>query len=267
MEYQENNYPKAFLATGIIMVVLAAMCYFIVFKNPPQQVDGIGGILVNYGTSAEGMGDDFTSTEQPSAAEKANHSAPTKVTAAPPTDKPTPTDNSNQKIVTQNTEDAPEVATNAKKPSTTVTTKTTKPAVKPTVNQNALYKGPTNTGTGGGDGTTNKPGNQGSVNGSTLTSNYGEGGSGTGGLNMPNWHFVNTPDVKNVHRVPGTVVIDFTIDQDGNVLEAHSNKQKTKATLDLVQSCLDAIKNSKFASSAQASGNTRGEKTFIFKVD
>ena len=67
-EYQqENNYPKAFLATGIIMGLLIAMCYFIVFKTPPQQVDGTGGILVNYGTTDEGMGNDITSSEEPSA--------------------------------------------------------------------------------------------------------------------------------------------------------------------------------------------------------
>ena len=59
MEYyqEENNYPKAFLATGIIMAVLIALCYFIVFHNPPpEQEDGTGGILVNYGTTDEGMG-------------------------------------------------------------------------------------------------------------------------------------------------------------------------------------------------------------------
>ena len=95
MEYQqqqENNYPKAFLATGIIMAVLMALCYFIVFKAPPKEADGIGGILVNYGTTDEGSGSDITSVEEPSVAEKANHVAPTKVTPEPPTDKPTPTD-------------------------------------------------------------------------------------------------------------------------------------------------------------------------------
>lgn len=263
---QENNYPKAFLATGIIMAVLIALCYFIVFKSPPQQVDGTGGILVNYGTTDEGSGNDITSVEEPSVAEKANHVKPTKVTPEPPTDKPTPTDNSNQKVVTQTTEDAPEVAANSKKPSTTVATETAKPAAKPTVNQNALYKGPSKTGTGGGDGTTDKPGNQGSKNGSALSTDYGAGGSGNG-LNLPNWHFVNPPDVKNTHRVPGTVVIDFTIDENGNVLEAHSNKEKTRADIDLVQGCIDAIKNTKFASSKQASGNTKGRYAFIFKID
>jgi hypothetical protein len=268
MEYQqeENNYPKAFLATGIIMAVLVALCFYVVFKAPPKQVDGIGGLLVNYGTTDEGAGNDQMSTEEVSAAEKANHTRPDKVTPAPPSDKPTPTEKSDQNVVTQNTEDAPEVAANTKKPTTAPATQAVKPVAKQTVNQNALYKGKPTTGSGAGDGTTTTPGNQGSTNGSTLSNNYGPGGSGTG-LSLPNWQFVNPPDVKNVHRVPGTVVIDFTIDEHGNVLEAHSNKQKTKAGLDLVQSCVDAIKNSRFTSSAPASGNAKGQMSFIFRVD
>lgn len=266
-EYQEeNNYPKAFLATGLILGLLMALCYIIVFHDPTPQEQGTGGILVNYGTTDEGSGNDITSTEQPSAAENPNHTAPTKVTPEQAT-KQASAERSSQNVVTQNNEDAPEIATNSKKPSTAVASQPAKPAAKPVVNQNALYKGPSNTGSGGGDGTSSKPGNQGSVNGSPLSNNYGAGGSGNGGLNMPNWHFVNPPDVKNVHRVPGTVVIDFTIDENGNVLEAHSNKKKTKAGLDLVQSCVDAIKRSRFTSSAPATGNAKGEMSFIFRVD
>ena len=267
MDYQEeNNYPKAFLATGIILAVMIALCYFIVFKNPPLQDEGTGGILVNYGTTNEGMGKDVTSTEQPSVAPKANHTQPTKVTQTPPTDQKTKVDNSNTKVVTQNTEDAPEVATNSKKASQTVATQPAKPVKKQVVNQNALYKGASSKGSGGGDGTTSTPGNQGSPNGSTLSDNYGPGGSG-GGLNMPNWSFVSPPDVKNVHRVPGIVVIDFTVDQNGNVLQATSNRKKTKAELNLVQSCEEAIRNSRFTSSSPATGNQKGEMTFVFKVD
>ena len=83
---EENNYPKAFLATGIILAVVMALCYFIVFTNPPKQDDGTGGILVNYGTTDEGMGKDILSTEQPSVSQKANHTQPDKVTPAPTTD-------------------------------------------------------------------------------------------------------------------------------------------------------------------------------------
>jgi len=263
---EENNYPKAFLATGIILAAIMALCYFIVFRNVSAQDQGMGGILVNYGTTDEGMGKDIFSKEQPSVAEKANRTQPNKVTQAQPTEQQTKTDNSNQKVVTQNTEDAPEVAANAKKSNQPVATESVKPVKKQVVNTAALYKGPSNKGSGAGDGTTTTPGNQGSPNGSILSNNYGPGGSGSG-LNMPNWNYVDPPDVENKHRVPGIVVIDFTVDQNGNVIEAHCNNPKTRAGLDLRMSCEEAIKKSKFTSSTPVTGNHKGEYRFIFKVD
>jgi len=263
---EENNYPKAFLATGIILGFIIGLCWFIILTNPPKQVDGVGGILVNYGTTDEGSGKDVTSTEEPSVSPKANHTQPQKVTPSTPTEEKTKTESSDKKVVTQNTEDAPEVADKAKKSTTAVAAPADKPEPKHVVNQAALFKGNTNKGTGNGDGTTDKPGNQGSPNGSTLSNNYGPGGSGNG-LNLPNWSFVSQPQPKNPHRVPGTVVVDFTIDENGNVLEAHSNRNKSHASLDLVQNCLEAIKNSHFVSKTAASGNQKGEMTFIFNVD
>lgn len=263
---EENNYPKAFLATGIIMGIIVAMCFFLVYSQPEKMDDGTGGILVNYGTTDEGSGKDVLSMEEPSKAEKANKEQPTKVTQEQPTETKPTTETSDKKVVTQNTEDAPAVADKSKKATTPVATATTKPAKPQVVNQAALFKGTPNKGTGQGDGTTNTPGNQGSVNGSTLTNNYGQGGSGNG-LNLAGWQFVNQPDVKNVHRVPGVVVVDFTIDQSGNVLEAHSNRDKSRAGLDLVQACVDAILHSRFVSKASATGNQHGEMTFRFNVD
>jgi len=133
------------------------------------------------------------------------------------------------------------------------------------VNANALYKGPSSKGSGAGDGTTGTPGNQGSPNGSTLSNNYGPGGSGDG-LHMSNWHFVTAPDPQNIHRVPGVVIVDFIVDQNGNVISASASR-KTTADISLVQSCIDAIKNTKFVSSTPATGNQRGQYTFRFKVD
>jgi len=263
---EENNYPKAFAATGIIMAVLIALCYFIVFKSPPIQEEGTGGILVNYGTTDAGMGSDKISMEEPSVAEKANRTQPNKVTPAPPTEQKTTVDNSNQKVVTQEAEDAPEVAANSKKTSKSIATEPAKPVKKRVVNQNALYKGSANKGAGAGDGTTTTPGNQGSRNGSTLSDNYGPGGSGSG-LNMPNWSFVSAPDPQNVHRVPGVVVVDFVVDQNGNVITASINRAKTRADLSLVESSLSAIRHTKFVSSSPASGTQKGQYTFRFKVD
>jgi len=224
MNYQEeNNYPKAFLATGIILAVMLALCYFIIFSMPAQIDEGTGGIIVNYGTTDAGMGNDITSVEEPSISPKANYTPPNKVTPAPPTEQKSQVDKSDEKVVTQNNEDAPEVAANAKKVSHAVATAPAKPVKKEVVNQNALYKGPSKSGTGGGDGTTTTPGNQGSKNGSPLAPNYGNGGTGNG-VKGTQWRWVDHPVFKNPRGTPGRVIIDVTIDANGNIIDARPNK-------------------------------------------
>lgn len=272
MDYrsEENNYPKAFAATGIILAVVIAVCYFIVFHMPPKEQDGTGGILVNYGTVDEGMGSDYMSTEEPSVAEHANHTKPDKVTPAPPTDEPTPVDNSSKQVVTQNTEDAPEVA-NDKKPSETVKAQqqTTKAEPKPVVNQNALYKGKANNGTGEGDGTGNTPGNQGKPTGSTLTNNYNGTGSGNGGnlLGMPQRNFISKPSPGNPNHRVGKVVVDIRVDKNGNVTYAFGGGRGTTITdQDLIDRCEEAVKNSKLNALDNAPDLQMGAVVFVFKV-
>jgi len=272
MEYrEENNYPKAFIATGIIMAVLIAACYFIVFKNPPVEENGTGGILVNYGTVDEGMGDDYMSTEEPSVAEKANHTKPDKVTETKPTEeKPTP-ESSEKTVVTQNTEDAPEVAAPTKKPSQNVapTPPVKTPPAKPTVNQNALYKGKASTGTGEGDGTGKTPGNQGKTTGTTLTNNYNGTGSGNGGsLNMSQRNFVSRPSVSDDNRQSGKIVVDIRVDKDGNVTYARAGARGTTISdAGLLQKCEDAVKNSKLNPLDNAPDQQQGTVVFVFKVN
>ncbi len=270
MDYQqeENNYPKAFVATGIIMAVLIALCYFIVFKNPPTPEDGTGGILVNYGTTDQGMGSDYTSVEEPSKAEKANHTRPTKVTPAPPTEQKTQVDQSDKKVVTQNTEDAPVVNANSKKVSNTPATEQVTKPVKKTVNQNALYKGKSNNATGEGDGTTGTPGNQGKPNGSTLATNYDGTGSGNGGLQMAQRSFVEKPSVTDDNRRTGKVVVDIRVDKNGDVVYVRAGAAGTTITdFGLLQKCEDAVRNSKLNASENAPENQSGKVVFVFKVN
>ncbi len=270
MEYykEENNYPKAFAATGVIMAVLIALCYFIVFKNPPKQEDGTGGILVNYGTTDEGMGTDYMSTEEPSKAENPNHTKPTKVTQAQPTPQKAQEDQSDRKVVTQNTEDAPTVDANSKKVSKVVATQPVSKPAKPTINQNALYKGKSNGGTGSGDGTTNTPGNQGNPNGSTLTNNYNGTGSGNGGLQMAQRSFVSRPSVTDDNRRTGKVVVDIRVDKNGNVVYASAGAKGTTITdANLLQKCEDAVRNSRLNTSETAPDNQAGKVVFVFKVN
>jgi len=267
MNYEEeNNYPKAFIVTGIITVALAFLCYIIIMENPPVQIDGTGGVVVNYGTTDAGMGKDISSTEEPSVAPNANHEQTTKVTPAPPTEQKSQVETSQEKVVTQDNEDAPAVTPNSKKSKSPATAEVAKPVKKEVVNQAALYKGPSKAGNGGGDGTTNTPGNQGSRNGSPLASNYGNGGNGNG-VSGTQWSFINMPDVKNPNRVQGIVIIDITIDPGGNIVEAHSDRKSRMGDLDLINRCISAVKGSKLTAPTQATGNQRGQVTFKFDVD
>jgi outer membrane biosynthesis protein TonB len=271
MDYrEENNYPKAFAATGIILAAVIALCFYIVIQAPEKQEDGTGGILVNYGTVDEGMGSDYMSVDEPSVAEKANQTKPDKVTEATPTEEKQQEETSDKNVVTQNTEDAPEVAANSKTPSKTVATQpVTKPVVKPTVNQNALYKGKTNNGTGEGDGTGSTPGNQGKTTGTTLTNNYNGTGSGNGGnLNLTQRSFVSRPSVSDDKRHSGKVVVDITVDKNGRVITATAGARGTTITdADLLQKCEQALLNSQFNSSDTAPDSQRGTMTFVFKLN
>ncbi len=266
MEYrEENNYPKAFLATGIIVAVLLALCYFIVFEVPAKPVEGTGGILVNYGTTDAGMGTDYTSTEQPSVAEKANHQQPAKVTPAPPTEQKTSEETTDKKILTQNNEDAPEVATSSKKPTKTVAAEATKTVAKPTINQNALYKGKSNGGTGAGDGTTTTPGNQGNPKGSTLTNNYNGNGSGNGGdMSLGYRTFISKPTVKDNHSSEGVVYVECIVDRHGNISHVEIGRGTTMSDGAVVDQCLNAIRNAKVTPDPDAPDQQRVRIPFRF---
>jgi len=270
MDYQqqeENNYPKAFLATGIIMTLLITLCYFIVISSPPPPELGTGGILVNYGTSPEGMGADYMSTEEPSKAEHPNHTRPTKVTPAPPTPQKAVTEQSDKKVVTQNTEDAPEVNNSSKKPTKSVSTEQPAKPAKPALNQNALYKGKSNGATGEGDGTTNTPGNQGNPNGSNLSNNYNGTGSGNGGLALGNRTFVYKPSVEGSNRTGGLIVVEIHVDKNGNVISASAGAKGTTITdYRLFTSCENKAKTAKFNPSPNAPDVQVGYMTFVFKI-
>jgi hypothetical protein len=266
---EENNYPKAFLLTGMIMAVLIGLCYFIIIANPPVEVEGTGGILVNYGTADAGMGQDFGSIEEPSLAEKANHTQPNKVTQAVPNEQKTQEENNDKKIVTQTTEDAPEVSSNAKKPTKTISTVANKAAAKPTINQNALYTGKHNTGTGEGDGNTTTPGNQGNKNGSNLTNNYNGTGSGNGGnLALTDRHFISPINVSNPHRQRGLVVVDIHVDKNGNIVSAVAGgKGTTIVDEDLLRRCEQAVLSSRVNAKDTAPDTQVGKVYFQFNVD
>lgn len=225
---EEDNMPKALGYSTLVMAVLILVGFFIVFGQPELPQYGMGGIIVNYGTSEEGMGDDYMSIEEPSMDENANNVRPDRVV---PTEIPTPTPTqqiSDKAVATQDMEDAPAVA-KAEKPVTNAAPETTKEVKNstPTVNTNALYSGKKNSGTGSGDGTGSTPGNQGSLLGDPLASNYGEGGSGFGNqpISLDSRVWAVRPNIKDDGQFVGTHVCKIAIDKNGNVISVSTGQK------------------------------------------
>lgn len=265
---EENNYPKALLISTIIMGLLIVISFFIVIGSfkPPEEA-GMGGMVVNYGTAVEGMGTDYTSLEEPSADPNANNKAPDKVV---PETKPIETSTpqaSDKEIVTQNTEEA--VSVNTKKTKSTSAPSATaedKPA-KPVINQNALYKGKANQGTGKGDGTGTVAGNQGSKNGDPLSNNYGEGGSGFGDTPIALRRFTNLVTPADDGQKTGKIAVRISINKQGVVIDAVPGVRGTTLNdRELWQKCKDAVMGARLNQSASAPDVQVGVVVFNFKV-
>ncbi|WP_316815933.1 energy transducer TonB [Pedobacter nyackensis] len=267
---EENNYPKAFAISTGIMAVLLALSFFIAIGTFQPEVEaGMGGMVVNYGTSVEGMGTDYTSIEEPSADPNANNQPPDKVVIEEPTPQTSTAQTSDKEIVTQSTEEAVSVKTKTtKSTSTPVATPNpdTKPA-KPAINQNALYKGKTNKGTGAGDGTGTTPGNQGSVNGDPLANNYGEGGSGFGETPIALRKFTNLVLPQDDGQKTGKIAVRISINKSGIVIAAQPGvKGTTLNDRELWQKCKDAVMGARLSQSESAPDVQIGVVVFNFKV-
>ena len=266
---EENNYPLAIAIASGVMGFLLLISFFIVIGSfQPVEEVGMGGMVVNYGTSAEGMGDDYTSIEDPSMDPNANGKAPDKVT---PEDQVTPvtsTENSDKQIQTQNTEDALAVNTKTTKVTTSTPTQVTedKPS-KPVINQNALYKGKKSSGQGLGDGNGTTPGNQGDKDGDPLAPNYGEGGSGFGGTPISLRRFTNLVTPNDDGQKTGKIAVRISINKQGIVTNAVPGvKGTTLNDRELWQKCKVAVMGAQLNQSESAPEVQVGVVIFNFKV-
>ena len=110
---------------------------------------------------------------------------------------------------------------------------------------------------------TKAPG-QGTINKGAL--NTHKGGKDTAML-MPGWRLESMPDVKNDHRSAGTVVIDFTVNTTGEIIETHANAKHTTVTdTTLIKKCEAAVKKIKLAANGPVTTIQKGQLHFKFDV-
>lgn len=225
---EQNNYPKAFGIAGAIMGGLLLISFFVMIGSALPQF-GMGGIIVNYGTSEFGMGDDYMTVDEPSMHPNANEVRPDQVDPNLSPEVSPSHQVTDRNVATQDVEEAPAVVSNQTKQPNAVATTEEKTNSQPTVNPNALYKGRQNSSTGRGDGTSNVAGNQGSELGDPLAANYGEGGSGDGnmGLSIANRRWVVPPKIEDNGQQSGIVAVEVHVAPNGTVTFARAGVRGT----------------------------------------
>ncbi len=265
---EENNYPKALaISTGIMAVFIGLSFFWVIGAFQPPEELGMGGMVVNYGTSVEGMGTDYTSIEEPSTAPDANNKKPDKITPEQTVKESTSSQFTDKDIATQNTEEAVNVNTKAtKSTSATNTNKENKPA-EPAINPNALYKGNKNNATGGGDGTGTTPGNQGDPDGDPLAPFYGDGGSGFGNKPLPLNHFRNLVKPEDNGQETGTIMVRIRVNKQGRIIEATAGaKGTTFSNNNLFRKCENAMLNASLNAISNGPDIRVFYVPFVFKV-
>lgn len=273
IEQKENSQRvKAIISTSVLHILLFTLCYFFYIKVqiPIEEIE-TGGVVINYGTSETGMGNDYTSMDEPAIGE--NISDEPIVDPNRPNSPMESSTTADKDVLTQNTEDAPTV--NDKNPSTsnksnTSTATTTEPA-KPSVDQRALFKGKKNNGTGGGDGTGTTPGNQGATDGDPNSKSY-EGGGGTGGngvsLNLSGRKFISLPRIQDDGQTAGKVSVEITVDKNGTIVTAKAGARGTTiSNASLWNKCEKAVLGAKLNAIANGPEIQAGSVIFTFILE
>ncbi len=272
LENRENSQrTKAIISTSVLHIVLFLLCYFFYIKVqiPIEEIE-TGGVVINYGTSETGMGNDYTSTAEPAIGE--NISDEPIVDPNRPNSPVNTSSSADRDVLTQNTEDAPVV--NDKNPTTsnnsTNNSTTTNEPAKPSVDQRALFKGKKNNGTGGGDGTGTTPGNQGSPDGDPNSKSYTGTGSGGNGvaLNLSGRKFINSPRIQDDGQTAGRITVDISVDKTGTIVTAKAGGRGTTiSNANLWEKCEKAVLGCKLNAISSGPEIQAGSVIFTFVLE
>ncbi len=270
MYKEEKHSGKALFSSLAIHTLLLLGCYFFFIRVeiPVEEIE-TGGIVINYGTSDEGMGVDYTSMDEPAIGPVIS-TVPIEDPNRPNSSANATSSNAEQDVLTQDMEDAPEVNDRTSSQNTSGSTSTESPAEKPpSVDQRAIFKGNRNSGTGGGDGTGNTPGNQGRPDGDPASTNY-TGGSGSGGgiaLNLSGRKFVSLPKIQDDGQTAGKITVDITVDKTGTIVTARAGGRGTTiSNAALWSKCEKAVLGSKVNAIIEGPDIQAGSITFNFTL-
>jgi len=291
--FRTKKTSVAVIATILFHSLILLLLLFTILHEPDPPLEDIaGGMTVNFGTDATGVGDEQPFTYNPGA---------TPASAAAATSQPQPVESAPEKMLTQDNEESNVVAPkpedkpahkvndkavfkkHPKTTSNTVNTTTTAteapaPVPQPKPDANAMFsKGaygkPNNS---KGDGTGGPQGDQGKPNGDPNSRNYlgdGDGkGEGPGHGDLKGGAYLkgrkNTAlPAPNQCSAQGKVVIAIKVDKTGRVIDATFKRFASTAVDDCnINNALIAARKATFNPDPNAPDVQEGTITYIYKV-
>ena len=252
MDSNEKKDKGIAIAGTIVVHALAVLVLFLMAFRTPLPLPGEEGVEVDLGMMNQGMGN--IQPDKPAVPQAARpHQQPNK---------------SKEDIVTQNDDEAPAL----EKPKNTKPKQETKPAEepKPAVNQRALFKGSDTPQSGGSEGITGQPGDQGKPDGMKGVRQYdGNGGKGNG-----TGYDLGGRGAKSLHRPSddfteeGIVVVDIWVNRAGKVVRAEvATKGTTVINQAMREKAKQAALRSAFASDPNAPEEQHGTITYTFVIN
>lgn len=266
-----SSKEKGILGSVFIHAIIIAILFLFGFRTP-LPLPAEQGILINFGTSNDGFG---ASEPRPATPVEQQVTQTSK-----PSDEETP--------LTQDFEEAPSIAEPkpvkkpdpkpVKKPDPKPTEVTKPQAEQPKpleekpreVNQQALFPGQKPGGSNTGQGETGNPGNQGNPDGSTESNSQvgGPVGGGDGiSFSLGGRSSLSLPSPEYPRQKSGRVVVEVTVDRNGNVTKATGGvRGSTTTDSELVKVAERAALQAKFDMKSDAPAEQRGTITYVFRL-
>jgi outer membrane biosynthesis protein TonB len=267
---KENN-KKSAMVTSAIMLVLFLLLFFWVLGWPREKDLPLSGMMIDFGTTETGQGDN-SSAPAPSSNEEEVEI--TEAVTAEVAQKETPV--MPEKVVTQNVEKAPAVtqktaqqikaekaAAEAKKKAEA---KAKAQAEADALKEDELDKA-------WGKGKDEVPGTKGKPDGvDNGGDGWGTGGSGDGLEGFGNRKWEKKPNIENKSNNYGRVVLKIKVDKLGNIISAEFSAKSTTTSSTTTNSYLvklaitEVMRQGKLSPDPNAKAEHWGYYTFNFKA-
>lgn len=252
---QEKNSRNGVIGTILfhLLLLLLFIQFGMTYQDPPEE--NAGGMIINFGTTDEGMGDvQPSSTENSSSSENTTQSEAT-------------TPSSAQENALTTAQESVEI--NASQSNTTSQQTTTQQQTEPTVDPNltnALNALNNSNNTSTSDGNSNTVGDQGDPNGNPNSSNYVGGNSGNGvDFSLVGRSMVKVKKPNNPTQEEGKVVVEIVVDKNGKVVRATPGARGSNTTnATLYKIAKEAALEARFNAKADAMTEQKGTMTFVF---